>query len=211
MAGAKLSELSLTEEPELDHYYVKAPVFPFGRFPDNDPLLGPEMKSTGEVMGISKDFGSAFAKAWIGAGNRLPQEGTVFISVRDRDKQATVEVARQFDQLGFQLVATSGTADFLRERDLEVAVVKKVAEGRPHIVDLLINGDVDVVINTPLGGEAYLDDKEIRTTALRFGIPCITTISGALAAAAAVRALLKGDLSAASLQALNEQRKARSN
>ena len=206
MIGQSLEDVGLLEEPKLDHFFVKAPVFPFGRFPDNDPLLGPEMKSTGEVMGISKDFGEAFAKAWLGAGNKLPNEGTVFISVRDRDKPSTVAVAEQFAELGFRLVGTSGTAAFLREHGLEVGTVKKVAEGRPHVVDLLINREIDLVVNTPLGGEAYLDDKEIRTSALRFGIPCITTISGALAAAAAVRSFASGQLDVAPLQAIAKGR-----
>ncbi|REJ79914.1 MAG: carbamoyl-phosphate synthase large subunit [Acidobacteria bacterium] len=202
MVGRTLEEIGFLEEPRLDRYFVKAPVFPFTRFPGNDPLLGPEMKSTGEVMGVSEDFGNAFAKAWIGAGNKVPLQGTVFISVNDRDKDAAVAVAQRLARTGFSLMATSGTARRLRDEGLEVRSVRKVAEGRPHIVDSLLNGEVQLIVNTPLGGESMVDDAEIRTTALRLGIPCVTTVSGAMAAAHGIESLRGDGLSARSLQAI---------
>jgi carbamoyl-phosphate synthase large subunit len=205
MMGKSLEDVGFLEEPRLQRYFVKAPVFPFNRFPGNDPLLGPEMKSTGEVMGISADFGSAFAKAWIGAGNRLPLEGAVFISVNDRDKDDAVPVARLLVDMGFRLLATAGTASRLRSEGLDVRAVKKVAEGRPHVVDHLLNGEVQLVINTPLGGESLVDDAEIRTTALRLGIPCVTTLSGAMAAALGIRSLRSDGFSARSLQSLHHE------
>ena len=200
MAGATLEELDLTEEPEVPGVFVKAPVFPFQRFPGVDPLLGPEMKSTGEVMGKGDDLGSSFAKAWIAAGNRLPQEGTAFLSVHDRDKAGLVPVAKELEELGFRLVATAGTADHLARQGLRVEIVNKLPEGRPHVVDHLINGDIDLVINTPLGRESHEDDSVIRQTALKHRIPCITTLSGALAAAEGIRSIKDNALTVRSLQ-----------
>jgi carbamoyl-phosphate synthase large subunit len=184
MAGATLEELGFTEEPPVPGVFVKAPVFPFRRFPGVDPVLGPEMKSTGEVMGVSRDFGAAFAKAWVGAGHRLPLEGTAFLSVHDRDKPALLPVARKLAELGMRLTATAGTAGFLTGHGLHVETVPKVTDGvRPHVVDRLLSREVDLVINTPLGRESHLDDAIIRQTALKLDIPCITTLSGAMAAA----------------------------
>ncbi|HVS14629.1 MAG TPA: carbamoyl-phosphate synthase large subunit [Thermoanaerobaculia bacterium] len=201
MVGRTLEQIGLTAEPVPRRFFVKVPVFPFDRFPDHDPLLGPEMKSTGEVMGIGRRFGNAFAKAWLGAGHKLPLEGAAFLSVNDRDKRALVPVARSLADLGFELLATSGTAAYLRDQGLEVREVKKLSEGRPHVVDLLINGDVHLIVNTPLGGEAHLDDAEIRTTALKLDIPCITTLSGAQAAVEGIAGVREG-LHALSLQEL---------
>jgi len=205
MAGETLEEIGLTAEPEVPGVFVKAPVFPFQRFPEVDPLLGPEMKSTGEVMGVGHDFGSAFAKAWIAAGNALPTEGAVFLSVHDRDKNDLGPVAKRFQELGFRLLATSGTADYLARQGLSVELVNKIPEGRPHVVDHLINGDVDLVINTPLGRESHQDDSIIRQTALKHRIPCITTISGAMAAAAGIASLKNNELDVRSLQQIHEQ------
>ncbi len=203
MAGETLESMGFTEEPRVPGVFVKAPVFPFRRFPGVDPVLGPEMKSTGEVMGAGMTFGNAFAKAWLGAGHELPLSGTVFLSVHDRDKPSLVPVARRLAELGFELTATAGTAAFLSERGLEVRTVQKVHEGRPHVVDHLINGDIDLVVNTPLGRASHEDDGEIRRTALKHDIPCITTLSGAMAAAEGIAALTRDSLSVRSLQELH--------
>ncbi|HSG40002.1 MAG TPA: carbamoyl-phosphate synthase large subunit, partial [Thermoanaerobaculia bacterium] len=202
MAGRSLEELGFTAEPRVPGVFVKAPVFPFRRFPGVDPVLGPEMKSTGEVMGESAtSFGSAFAKAWLGAWHELPLEGTAFLSVHDRDKPGLLPVARRLTDLGFELVATSGTADYLRGQGLEVRTVRKVHDQeRPHVVDHLINGEIALVVNTPLGRESFEDDGVIRRTALKFDIPCITTLSGAMAAAEGIAALRKDGLNVRSLQ-----------
>jgi carbamoyl-phosphate synthase large subunit len=201
MAGRSLEELGFTQEPRVPGVFVKAPVFPFRRFPGVDPVLGPEMKSTGEVMGESAtSFGSAFAKAWMGAGHELPLEGAAFLSVHDRDKPGLLPVARRLSEIGFELTASAGTADYLREHGLEVRTVLKVHEARPHIVDLLINGEIALVVNTPLGRESHEDDGVIRRTALKYDIPCITTLSGAMAAAEGIAALKKDGLSVRALQ-----------
>jgi carbamoyl-phosphate synthase large subunit len=202
MAGATLEELGFTEEPVVPAVFVKAPVFPFRRFPGVDPVLGPEMKSTGEVMGVGDDFGAAFAKAWIAAGNRLPTHGAAFLSVHDRDKEGLVPVARGLAEQGFELVATGGTAEHLVERGLAVRRVLKVHEGRPNVVDHLINGEIDLVVNTPIGREGHVDDAYIRQTALKHNVPCITTLSGARATVEGIRALRAGRLEVYSLQDL---------
>ena len=203
MAGQTLAEAGLAEEPVVPAVFVKAPVFPFRRFPGVDPVLGPEMKSTGEVMGIGPNFGVAFAKAWIAAGHRLPLSGAAFLSVHDRDKDALVPVARRLHELGFELVATAGTADFLAGKGLPTRRVLKVHEGRPHVVDLLIDRGIDLVVNTPLGRASQEDDALIRRTALRHDVPCITTLSGALAAAEGIAALRHGSLEVRPLQELH--------
>ncbi|MBT8470808.1 MAG: carbamoyl phosphate synthase large subunit, partial [Deltaproteobacteria bacterium] len=174
--------------------FVKAPVFPFRRFAGVDPVLGPEMKSTGEVMGVGRNLGEAFAKAWLGAGHQLPLTGTAFVSVIDRDKEATARIAADLADLGFSLVATAGTAAFLRGRDLEVGDVLKIHEGRPHVGDQMINREIDLVINTPMGQLSHEDDSYIRETALKFDIPCITTLAGARAAVEAIRTLREREL-----------------
>jgi carbamoyl-phosphate synthase large subunit len=203
MAGKTLDEVGFTEEPRVPGVFVKAPVFPFRRFPGVDPVLGPEMKSTGEVMGSSTSFGNAFAKAWMGAGHALPLEGTAFLSVHDRDKPALLPVARCLTDLGFELVATAGTAGFLTTNGLSVRTVQKVHEGRPHVVDHLINGEIALVVNTPLGQASHEDDGEIRRTALKYDVPCITTLSGAMAAAEGIAALRRDGLSVRSLQEMH--------
>ena len=203
MAGTSLAELGFTEEPAVPAIFVKAPVFPFQRFPGVDPVLGPEMKSTGEVMGSSPLFGNAFAKAWIAAGHHLPLEGAAFLSVHDRDKQGLVPVAERLVELGFEILATAGTAEFLTRQGLGVRRINKVHEGRPNLVDHLINREIALVINTPLGRESHEDDALIRQTALKYDIPCVTTLSGALAAAEGIAALQEHGLDVASLQDLH--------
>ncbi len=200
MAGRSLSDVGFTEEPKVPGVFVKAPVFPFRRFPGVDPVLGPEMKSTGEVMGESLTFGNAFAKAWLGAGHVLPLEGTAFLSVHDRDKPGVLPVAHRLAELGFDLAATAGTADYLRDHGLKVRTMLKVHESRPHVVDHLINGEIALVVNTPLGRASHEDDGAIRRMALKFDIPCITTLSGAMAAAEGIAAMREAGLSVRSLQ-----------
>ena len=190
MAGQSLREQGLTQEPKVRDYFVKAPVFPFNRFPREDTVLGPEMKSTGEVMGSSHSFGEAYAKALLGAGVRLPLGGTAFLSVNDNDKRpVVVQLATELIALGFRLIATGGTRDFLLRNGVDAALAFKVHENeRPNIVDRMINGEVKLVINTPLGKSAFVDDTYIRRTALQHAIPCITTLSAATACVEGIRA-----------------------
>ncbi len=191
MAGAKLADLKL-DRPSKDHVAVKEAVFPFARFPGVDPVLGPEMRSTGEVMGLDRTFEAAFAKSQIACGVDLPTEGCCFISVKNADKAALVPLARDLVDLGFRLLATGGTADFLRRNGLPVDRVNKVAEGRPHIVDAMKNGEVKLVFNTTEGAQAYRDSYSIRRTALTQNIPYYTTVSGARASIQAIRLLKSG-------------------
>jgi carbamoyl-phosphate synthase large subunit len=200
MVGRTLAELGFVDEPKLNGRFVKASVFPFAKFPGDDPVLGPEMRSTGEVMGFADDFGVAFAKASYGAGLKLPLEGTAFVTVNDRDKPQLLPLARALVAMGFKLVATNGTAAFLRANDLPCAHVFKVLEGRPNAVDLMKNGEIHLVINTPLGKASYFDEKALRTTATQRGIPLITTLSGGHAMVEAIRSLKHGALSVKSLQ-----------
>jgi carbamoyl-phosphate synthase large subunit len=204
MAGMSLRELGLTGEPRVEGYFVKAPVFPFNRFPKEDTVLGPEMKSTGEVMGSSPHFGEAYAKALLGAGVRLPLGGTAFLSVNDNDKRPLiVQLAKDLVALGFGILATAGTRDFLVHNGVDAKLTWKVHElERPNIVDRMINREVTLVINTPLGRSAHHDDTYIRRTALQHGIPCITTLS---AASACVEAIRSGRDGAQSLLSLQEQ------
>jgi len=204
MAGQSLADQGFTAEPKVPGVFVKAPVFPFRRFPEVDPVLGPEMKSTGEVMGVSArgSFGNAFAKALLGAGERLPLEGAVFLSVHGRDKGAVVPVAEKLAALGLRLLATEGTAAYLGGQGLTVERVKKLHEGRPHVGDLLINGEVALVVNTPLGRASHEDDTHIRRLALKHGVPCITTLSGARAAAEGIESLKVDGLSVTPVQEL---------
>ncbi|MGD1941384.1 MAG: carbamoyl-phosphate synthase large subunit, partial [Leptolyngbyaceae cyanobacterium] len=200
MSGKTLAELGVTEEVIPNYISVKEAVLPFDRFPGTDTILGPEMRSTGEVMGIDTDFGKAFAKAELGASQRLPREGTVFISMNDRDKEAVVPVAQALADLGFQLVATSGTQAVLEAHGLTVGTVLKVHEGRPHVVDMIKNSQIQLIINTPIGDKAQQDDHEIRRTALAYKVPTFTTIAAARATAAAIRTLQKETLSVKALQ-----------
>jgi carbamoyl-phosphate synthase large subunit len=199
MSGRKLASFALTAH-NIQHIAVKEAVFPFARFPGVDPVLGPEMRSTGEVMGIDTDFAVAFAKSQIGAGQRLPDSGTVFISVRDEDKSGIVGPSRELISAGFDLIATRGTARYLISHGLECGVINKVLEGRPHIVDAMKNGDVSMVFNTTDGAKALADSKDIRRTALLNHIPYYTTLAGAVAVTRAIAALKAGSLTVAPLQ-----------
>jgi len=200
MAGRTLAELGLTKDIEVSGVFVKSPVFPFVRFPGVDTILGPEMKSTGEVMGGADNFGAAFSKAMMAAGQRLPESGCVFISVNNSDKPTVLPVARDLAALGFTLSATRGTAAFLRAHGLDVDVMYKVNEGRPNVADHLVNRKIDLVINTPLGRDSFFDDRAVRRAATMAQVPCITTLTGASAAVSAIRALRQQALTVRSLQ-----------
>ncbi len=200
IGGRTLKELGVTQAPEPKLVSIKKPVLPFARFPGEDALLGPEMKSTGEVMGRDVDFGRAFAKAQLGSGEGLPRGGTAFLSVRDDDKRAVIFMAKRLADLGFRLIATRGTARFLKLNGLECETVFKVHEGKPDIVERIAAGEVTLVINTPLGRVSQFDDRAIRAAALRHGVPTVTTIAGALAAVSGIDALLKGPLGVRALQ-----------
>jgi carbamoyl-phosphate synthase large subunit len=201
MLGHSLEELRFTEEVRIDHVAVKAPVFPFVRFPGVDAVLGPEMKSTGEVMGVDQTFGLAFAKALQGAGIRVPTAGAVFLSIRDADKRNALPLARELATLGFQLVATPGTADLLERNDLETRRIFKITGGqRPNIIDLIKDGAVVMIINTPSGKAPRADEVSMRSTAVAKGIPLITTLSGAQAAISGIAALQRKGLEVKALQ-----------
>ena len=187
MLGKRLKDLNL-KKPSIPHFGVKEAVFPFNMFPEVDPLLGPEMRSTGEVLGMASSFGEAFFKAQEAAQQRLPLEGTVLITVAKRDRPAVVEVARQFAQLGFRILATRGTATCLKSHGIAVQVVKKTHEGRPHIVDHVMNGEIHLIVNTPSGKQGQYDDSYIRKNAIKYKVPYITTLAGALAAAKGIAA-----------------------
>jgi len=203
MAGRSLAEQGIVQDLRVERFFVKAPVFPFRKFPGVDTVLGPEMKSTGEVMGISKDFGLAFAKALAAAGGTLPAAGTVFISVNDYDKGAVIPHARALAEMGFRIVATRGTAEVLGRAGIPVETVHKVNEGRPNVVDRIKSGEIDLVFNTPLGRESFFDDGAIRKTATLHGVHCVTTLTGAAATVQAIRALRSGSFDAVSLQELH--------
>jgi carbamoyl-phosphate synthase large subunit len=209
MVGRTLKELlpeDVARGQDLDtgsHYYVKSPVFPWGKFPGVDTVLGPEMKSTGEVMGVADNFGEAFAKAQIAAGQMLPVKGTIFLSVNDRDKEGVVELARTFVEMGFHLVATHGTAEVLEAAGLQPERVYKVKEGRPNVVDLIKGDRIQLIVNTPRGQETFFDEKAIRRAAVLARIPTITTLAAARAAAEGIAALQGGTLSVFALQELH--------
>jgi carbamoyl-phosphate synthase large subunit len=189
MLGESLADVGLTEEVVPSHVSVKEAVFPFNKFPGTDPVLGPEMRSTGEVMGISETFGWSFAKAQLSAGNGLPLDGTILVTVNDHDKASVTPVARRFREMGFELLATTGTARFLRARGIPVRPVLKVYEGRPNCLDAILNGDVQLLINTPLGKHSQVDDYVLREAALRHKVAYTTTLSAANAACDAILAL----------------------
>jgi len=200
MAGRKLADLGFTEDVTPRHISVKEAVFPFIKFPDVDTILGPEMKSTGEVMGIDTNFGKAFAKAQIAAGMMLPRSGKAFISVRDEDKNGVLPAARMLHEAGFNIVATGGTVEFLARNAVPAETVLKINEGRPHVADLIKNGEIALVINTPLGAQSKADSFYIRRTALVYNIPYFTTVAAARAVAHAISHLIREDLSVRSLQ-----------
>ena len=204
MVGKKLRDYGFGSGVlEVTKNYVKSPVFPFDKFPGVDPILGPEMRSTGEVMGIGETFGEAFAKAQISAGQALPESGAVFISVNRRTREEGLAVARKFADLGFTIHATRGTASALRATGIECEVVFKVNEGRPNVVDLIKGRQVGLVVNTPAGAHAFDDEKVIRRAAMLHNVPCITTLSGARAAADGIRARRADTVQVYSLQQLH--------
>ncbi len=204
LVGRSLNELEYTNETRVSGYFVKESVFPFIRFPGEDPLLGPEMRSTGEVMGSAPDFGLAFAKAQIGAGTPIPLGGQAFISVNDNDKVNVVPIARGLAELGFALIATGGTAVHLRDGGLVCREVYKVLEGRPNVVDLMKNGEIDLILNTPLGRTSHFDEATMRREATQRGIALITTLSGGHAMVEAIRAMREGELHLRCLQEIYE-------
>jgi len=200
MLGATLKDLHFNKEIIPEYVAIKESVFPFNRFPGVDIILGPEMKSTGEVMGIDQDFGQAYLKGQLAAGQKLPKKGNVFISVHDRDKPMAVAVAKKFRALGFKLYASSGTAAALKKNKIPVNLLPKIAEGRPNILDLMKDGKIQIVINTPSGRIPRRDEVEIRSQVILYNIPYTTTIFGAQATAAAIETLIKGRLKVRSLQ-----------
>jgi carbamoyl-phosphate synthase large subunit len=212
MTGRKLREFlpeNVERKTDLDTgrcFYVKSPVFPWTKFPGVDTVLGPEMKSTGEVMGVADNFGEAFAKAQVAAGQKLPTQGAVFISVTDQDKVHVADVARRFVDMGFKIVATSGTADVLENAGLAVERVYKVKEGRPNVVDLIKGERIQLIINTPHGADPWFDEKAIRRAAVTARIPTITTLSAARAAAEGIAALQRGEIHVQALQQLHAER-----
>ncbi len=204
MLGVSLQDQRFTAEVTPPYLAVKESVFPFSRFAGVDILLGPEMKSTGEVMGLDEDFGLAFVKSQVAAGQRLPRQGQVFISVKNRDKRAVVLLARELAELGFDLVATQGTAKALQRHGVPTRPVNKIHEGRPNVLDLLTDGQIHLVINTPSGRLPRADEIQIRSAATLLGIPCITTVAGAQASVNGIAAMLKRRLGVKSLQRHHE-------
>jgi carbamoyl-phosphate synthase large subunit len=214
MTGRKLREFLpeyIERRADLDTgacYFVKSPVFPWSKFPGVDTVLGPEMKSTGEVMGVADNFGEAFAKAQLAAGQKLPTKGAVFLSVTDHDKRQVAQVARKFVDMGFKLVATAGTADVIEEAGMNVERVYKVKEGRPNVVDFIKGQRIQLIVNTPTGLEPWFDEKAIRRAAVTARIPTITTLAAARAAAEGIAALQRGEVNVRALQQLHAERHA---
>jgi carbamoyl-phosphate synthase large subunit len=199
MLGKKIDELDLSS-PAIPHIGVKEAIFPFNMFPEVDPILGPEMRSTGEVLGIADSFGLAFFKAQEAAQQVLPTEGTVLITVCERDRPAVYEAAQQFTKLGFNIKATEGTYKFLASKGIESQLILKLHEGRPNIIDALKNKEIQLVINTPSGKLSQYDDSYIRKTAIKYKVPYMTTLAAALAAAKGITAYCQGKTSVRSLQ-----------
>ena len=191
MLGATLKELGFTKEKNINYVAVKESVFPFIRFPGVDAVLGPEMKSTGEVMGIDSTFAAAYLKSQIAAGQRLPTKGTVFISVKNQDKRNVVFIAKKLYDLGFKIMATYGTALALKSSDIEVEVLPKLHEGRPNIIDFIKDNKVSLIINTALGKSTKADDMKIRSQAILYNVPLITTLSGAQASVNGIENLIR--------------------
>jgi carbamoyl-phosphate synthase large subunit len=200
MLGKKLADLGPFKRRGQDMFFIKAPVFPWRKFPGADVVLGPEMRSTGEVMGVGWGFGEAYAKALIAAGMKLPTQGAVFLSLRDSDKPNAVGIAGSLGHMGFTLYATRGTAKYLAEHGIACETIHKVGEGRPDVNDHIKNGKVQLMINTPIGKKAQYDERSMRQTGLRFGVPCITTLSAAKAAVSAIRSLRAGEMRVIKLQ-----------
>jgi carbamoyl-phosphate synthase large subunit len=202
MVGRSLAEQGIVADPEPSHVSVKESVFPFAKFPGVDIVLGPEMRSTGEVMGIAPDFAGAFAKAQLAASSRLPASGTVFVSVAARDRRAVAPIAARLVALGYELLSTSGTAAALEAEGIAVRRVRKIQEGRPNVLDHLADGSIALIVNTPSGKGARTDEGRIRASAVGHGVPCITTIAGARAALSALERLRQGPLEVYALQDL---------
>jgi carbamoyl-phosphate synthase large subunit len=199
MAGESLKSFNLKQE-ELGHVGVKEAVFPFARFPGVDTVLGPEMRSTGEVIGLDRKFDIAFAKSQLGGGTKVPTSGTVFVSVRDADKVRVLEAMKMLASLGFKVVATAGTARYLEQHGIPAQKINKVSEGRPHVVDLIKNGGIQLVFNTTEGAQALADSRSLRRAALLHKVPYYTTLAGAVAAAEGIKAYKGGDLEVRALQ-----------
>ena len=193
--------MGITEEPHLDGFHVKEAVMPFNKLPGADPRLGPEMRSTGEVMGSAAQFGHAFAKSQLAAGAALPLEGGVLVSVNNFDKGAALKIARDLWRMGFKIYATPGTARFFNGANVPAEAVNQVFRGAPHTVDLIRSGRVQLIINTPLGSKTHADGEEIRATAILLNVPLLTTLTASMAAVAGIRALKEKALSYRSLQA----------
>ena len=199
MAGESLASFGLKAE-ELGHVAVKEAVFPFARFPGVDTVLGPEMRSTGEVMGLDRSFEVAFAKSQLGGGVKVPTSGTVFVSVREADKPRVLEAMRMLSSIGFKIVATGGTARYLEKNGVPAQKINKVSEGRPHVVDTIKNGGIQLVFNTTEGAQALADSRSLRRAALLHKVPYYTTLAGAVAAAQGIKAYKGGDLEVRALQ-----------
>jgi carbamoyl-phosphate synthase large subunit len=208
MLGERIGDLGLPAEPPTDWFCVKEAVLPFDRFAGADSLLGPEMRSTGEVMGIARDFPTAFAKAEAAAGAELPSDGAVIITVADGDKARAIGIASQLHDLGFKILATRGTASTFERAGVPVERVNKIPEGSPHVVDAIESGAVSLVINTPVGRGARADGWEIRSAAVSRGIPCVTTLAGGMAAARAIAARRRGAPGVVSLQEVHSSSEA---
>jgi carbamoyl-phosphate synthase large subunit len=209
MLGERIADLDLPADPmACDHVSVKEAVLPFDRFEGSDAVLTPEMRSTGEVMGIARDFPTAFAKAQAAAGAALPQEGTVFITVTDSDKSGAAAIAVALHDLGFSIVATRGTAEAIRRMGIPAEAINKIADGSPHVVDWIEERKVDLVVNTPTGSGARTDGWEIRRAAIAAGIPCLTTLAGGLAAARAISRARQGEAGVLSLQEIHREHQA---
>jgi carbamoyl-phosphate synthase large subunit len=200
MAGKKLADLGFTSEKKVEHVSVKESVLPFTRFSGVDIILGPEMKSTGEVMGVDDSFSKAFVKSQEAAGQGLPARGAVFVSVRNEDKRGVIFIAKELVDLGFDLAATAGTWKVLRSNSIEARKVGKISEGDPEILDLIRKGEIKLIINTPSGRSGQSDSKPIRSLAVMHGVPCITTLQGAQAAVSGMGARVKGGLGVKSIQ-----------
>jgi carbamoyl-phosphate synthase large subunit len=200
MVGEKLASFNLGDTPKMNHVAVKEAVFPFARFPGVDIILGPEMKSTGEVMGIDDTFAKAFAKSQLGAGTNLPTGGTAFVSVKPEDKPAIVDIVQKLVEQGFHIIATEGTANHLAASGIDVTRINKVLEGHPHCVDAILSDQVQLVVNTTHGAQAIADSFSIRRSALTNNVPHYTTMAGAAAAASAIEALRAGTLDVKPLQ-----------
>jgi len=205
MAGKSLKELDFTQEKSFSHIAVKESVFPFNKFHDVDVLLGPEMKSTGEVMGIDTVFGRAFAKSQLATGIKLPLEGTAFISVKDSDKPKTIAIGKGLIEMGYQLVATRGTADYLAKNGVEVSTINKVKEGSPHIVEAIEENQISIMINTVFGEQSIKDSFSLRRSSLNQNLPYCTTMAGASALMKALKYVKDDNLSVVTIQEYGEK------